>query len=53
LRKEPAGSSPAIIATSNHGELVKFIRRDADNVLVETKDGKRGWVNSYFIKKLR
>lgn len=53
LRKEPAGSSTAVIATGNHGEPVKFVQRDADNVLVETRDGKRGWVASYFIKELR
>lgn len=53
LRKDPVSSSAGIIATSNHGELVKFIQRDADKVLVETKDGKRGWVDSYFIKELK
>lgn len=53
LRNDSVSSPAGIIATSNHGELVKFIQRDADNVLVETKDGKRAWVASYFIKELR
>jgi hypothetical protein len=53
LRKEPAGSATAITATSNHGELVKFVQRDAENVLVETKDGKRGWVSTRFVKELK
>lgn len=53
LRKEPAGSSTAVIATGNHGDPVKFVQRDAENILVETKDGRRGWVASYFIKELR
>ncbi len=53
LRKEPAGSATAITATSNHGELVKFVQRDAENVLVETRDGKRGWVSTRFVKELK
>jgi len=53
LRKEPAGSSTAVIATANHGEPVKFVQRDAENVLVETKDGRRGWVSTWFIKELK
>ena len=53
LRKEPAGSATAITATSNHGELVKFVQRDAENILVETKDGRRGWVASQFIKEFK
>lgn len=53
LRKEPAASATAITATSNHGELVKFVQRDAENVLVETKDGKRGWVSTRFVKELK
>ncbi len=53
LSKEPAGSATAITATSNHGELVKFVQRDAENVLVETKDGKRGWVSTRFVKELK
>lgn len=53
LRKDPGNSSAGIIATANHGDGVKFIQRDADNVLVEAKDGKLGWVASYFIKELK
>ena len=53
LRKEPAGPSTTIIATRNHGEQVKFVQRDAESVLVETKDGTRGWVSSRFVKELK
>ena len=53
LRKEPAGSSTAVIATGDHGEAVKFVQRDAENILVETKDGRRGWVSTRFIKELK
>ena len=53
LRKEPAGPSTTIIATRNHGEQVKFVQRDAESVLVETKDGRRGWVSTWFIKELK
>lgn len=53
LREELAGYSTAVVATGNHGEPVKFVQRDAENVLVETKDGRRGWVSTRFIKELK
>jgi len=53
LRKEPNDSSRAIVATPHHGESVKFVQRDAENVLVETKDGTRGWVSSWFVKEFK
>jgi hypothetical protein len=53
LRKEPTGAAAAIVATSSHGELVRFVQREAENVLVETKDGRRGWVSTQFIKELK
>ena len=53
LRKDPDSPPSGVIATPNHGELVKFVRREGDSVLVDTKDEKRGWVASYFIKELR
>lgn len=53
LKKEPAGSSTEIVATRDHGEPVKFVQGDAENVLVETKDGRRGWVSTRFIKELK
>lgn len=53
LRKDPGNSSSATIATGNHGELVKFVRREGDSVLVDTKDGKRGWVTSFFVREFK
>ena len=53
LRKDLNSPPSGIIATLNHGELVKFIQREGDSVLVEMKDGRRSWVASSFIKELK
>ena len=53
LWKDQNNRGAGVSATANHGEGVKFIQREGDNVLVETSDGKRGWVTSYFIKELK
>jgi len=53
LWKDQKDHAAGISATAKHGESVKFIQRESDSVLVETTDGKRGWVSSYFIKGLR
>ncbi len=53
LRKDLSSPPSGLIATLNHGDQVKFVQRDADNVFVETRDGRRGWVTSYFIKELK
>lgn len=34
-----------------HGEKVKFIKRDGDGVLIETKSGIQGWVTYFFIRE--
>ena len=53
LWKDQNNRAAGISATANHGDGVKFIQREGDSVLVETTDGKRGWVTSYFIKELK
>lgn len=53
LRKDPDSPPSGVITALNHGESVKFIQREGDGVLVETKDGKRGWAASSFIKELK
>lgn len=39
--------------TVRHGEKVKLIKRDGDGVLIEKRNGKRGWVTYFFIKGLK
>ncbi len=39
--------------TVRHGEKVKFIRRDGDGILLETRTGQRGWVTYFFIKEYK
>lgn len=53
LRKDLDSPPDGVIATPNHGESVKFVRREGDSVLVDTRDEKRGWVASSFIKELK
>ena len=53
LRKDPDSPPSGVITTLNHGESAKFVRREGDSVLVETRDEKRGWVASSFIKELK
>ena len=53
LRKDPDSPPSGVIATLNHGESIKFVRREGDSVLVDAKDEKRGWVASQFIKELK
>ena len=53
LRKDLNSPPAGVITTLNHGESVKFIQREGDGVLVETKDGKRSWAASSFIKELK
>ncbi len=36
-----------------HGDGVKFIKRVDENVLVEVGGGRRGWVNTIFIKEFK
>lgn len=45
--------SKGISVTAKHGDRVKLIRREGNGVLVETLNGKRGWVTFYFIKELK
>ena len=42
-----------IVATVNHGEKVKVIKREGDGVLIKTAQGKEGWITYYFIKELK
>lgn len=35
-----------------HGEKVKLIKREGSVVLIETKDGKRGWISDKYIREL-
>jgi len=42
-----------IAAKVKHGDKVKFIQQEGFRVLVETKDGKQGWVLYVFIKELK
>ena len=53
LRKDLNSPPSGVITTLNHGESVKFIRREGDGVLVETKDDKRGWVASFFVREFK
>ncbi len=53
LWKDHVNRAAGVSATANHGEEVKFVHREGDDVLVETRDGKRGWVDSYFIKEFK
>lgn len=53
LSKDYKNREAGIAATANHGDAVKFIQREGDNVLVETTDGRRGWVASYFVKEFK
>ena len=36
-----------------HGDGVKFIKRVGDSILVEISDGRRGWVDTIFIKEFK
>ncbi|MBE7546623.1 MAG: hypothetical protein K8F34_05000 [Candidatus Kuenenia stuttgartiensis] len=45
--------SKGISVTAKHGDRVKLIRREGNGVLVETLNGKRGWVTYYLIKELK
>ena len=42
-----------VSATATHGEKVKLILKEGDHVLVETLNGKKGWVNSSYIKEFK
>ena len=53
LWKDQNNRAVGISATANHGEGVKFINKEGDNILVETRDGKRGWVASFFVKEFK
>ena len=53
LWKDYKNRGDGISATANHGEGVKFINREGDGVLVETRDGRRGWVTALFIKEFK
>ena len=53
LWKDQNNRAVGISATANHGEGVKFINKEGDNILVETRDGKRGWVASFLVKEFK
>ncbi len=53
LWKDYKNVSAGISATASHGEGVKFMDRVGDSVLVETRHGRRGWVNAIFIKEFK
>ncbi len=53
LWKDYKNFSAGISFTANHGEGVKFMDRVGDSVLVETRHGRRGWVNAIFIKEFK
>ncbi len=53
LWKDYKNVSTGVSATANHGEGVKFMERVGDSVLVETRHGRRGWVNAIFIKEFK
>lgn len=42
LWKNYKDRAAGIVATVNHGDSVKLIKREGDGILVETRDGKRG-----------
>jgi predicted nucleic acid-binding Zn ribbon protein len=42
-----------IAGTGNDGEKVKLIKREGDNILIETSKGVRGWVSYCFIKEFK
>lgn len=53
LWKDRHNRDAGIAGVGRHGQTVKQIRRAPDAVLVELKDGTRGWVTYYFIKEYK
>ncbi len=53
LWKDYKNHAAGVSAIAAHGDGVKLLNRIGDDVLVETRGGKRGWVNSYFIKEFK
>ena len=53
LWKSYTNRSAGVATRASHGARVKKIRRSGDGILVETAQGKRGWVTYYFIKELK
>lgn len=53
LWKEWNNPSSRISATIKHGEKVQLIDEKGNEVLVETSDGRRGWVKKDFIADLK
>ncbi len=37
----------------SHGQQVYLVKREGDGVLIETKNGLRGWVTYFFIKEYK
>ena len=36
-----------------HGTKAKLICREGDGLLIETKDGKRGWITAHFTREFK
>ena len=51
--KDYNNRAAGIATTVKDGQRVQFVRRTGDGVLIQTHEGKRGWVTYWFIEEFK